>query len=673
LSSRKLNLRQKFLLTIIGLVAATSISIVLLLYHQLSEWLINEKYQQLHQKLDIIEGYIQQEIEQLRQDSLQLAQSPVTKGLLQSSDAELAGLIRQREWQESLTVLFHQTLATHPSYFKLRFMEYTPGKAETPANSAAKTPGSFEVFERLVAVKQGESIRFQPPQKLQPKSHREYIANSLSLKPNQVYLSEFSLNREFNEISPDKIITLRAVAPVYFNQQLSGFMVISLDASALFNRISSLIGKEVELYVYRHDGQFLYHPDNTKTKSFEFSGQFQYTMHQEFLGVDKLEKQADKQQGLVYKDSQQLFAMVQHSFAFDPLHPERKIRLALTQNYQSIRAISQQLSLSLLIVGLVITLLASVTGFILFRNLSRPIQQLLQSIEQFGKSQDITKLPVERNDEIGLLARSFQQMAEQVVEQTAKLQQENLVRRFTEKRLIKEEQELKRSNSELEKFAYVASHDLQEPLRKVQAFGDRLYERSHEQLDDKSRDYLQRMQSAAKRMSCLINDLLAFSRIATQGQAFKRCDLNEVLSGVLADLEIAIETSQTQIEIEPLPEIEADEPQIRQLLQNLLGNGLKFRKPQGQHKIKIWSKITEDKQHIELHVKDNGIGFDSQYGDRIFEVFQRLHARHEYEGTGIGLAICRKIVERHGGSIRAISEPNQGAEFIVTLPIEHSQ
>jgi light-regulated signal transduction histidine kinase (bacteriophytochrome) len=309
----------------------------------------------------------------------------------------------------------------------------------------------------------------------------------------------------------------------------------------------------------------------------------------------------------------------------------------------------------------------------LFRNLSRPIQQLLQSIEQFGKSQDITKLPVERNDEIGLLARSFQQMAEQVVEQTAKLQQENLVRRFTEKRLIKEEQELKRSNSELEKFAYVASHDLQEPLRKVQAFGDRLYERSHEQLDDKSRDYLQRMQSAAKRMSRLINDLLAFSRIATQGQAFKRCDLNEVLSGVLADLEIAIETSQTQIEIEPLPEIEADEPQIRQLLQNLLGNGLKFRKPQGQHKIKIWSKITEDKQHIELHVKDNGIGFDSQYGDRIFEVFQRLHARHEYEGTGIGLAICRKIVERHGGSIRAISEPNQGAEFIVTLPIEHSQ
>jgi signal transduction histidine kinase len=171
-------------------------------------------------------------------------------------------------------------------------------------------------------------------------------------------------------------------------------------------------------------------------------------------------------------------------------------------------------------------------------------------------------------------------------------------------------------------------------------------------------------------MSQLISDLLAFSRVATQGHPFTRQSLDNILDGVLSDLEIAIEKSNTIIKRESLPELDVDAAQFRQLFQNLVGNAIKFRRQDTRHIINIWSKLTPDSTKVRIHIKDNGIGLDPKYTDRIFEVFQRLHARSQYEGTGIGLAICRKIVERHGGTIDVISQPGEGAEFIIELPMQ---
>jgi len=230
----------------------------------------------------------------------------------------------------------------------------------------------------------------------------------------------------------------------------------------------------------------------------------------------------------------------------------------------------------------------------------------------------------------------------------------------------------------LEQFAYVASHDLQEPLRKIQAFGDRLRTRFHDQLAEQGRDYIERMLSSATRMRRLIDDLLLFSRVTTKPQSPARIDLDGVLGGVLADLEVGIEKAGAAIEAEPLPALEADPMQMRQLFQNLIGNALKFASPDTPPCIRIWAERAEAPSMDEappaaeewwnVSFQDNGIGFDEKYTDRIFQVFQRLHGRDEYEGTGVGLAICRKIVERHGGLIAARSQPGKGATFIVTLP-----
>jgi two-component system, LuxR family, sensor kinase FixL len=244
--------------------------------------------------------------------------------------------------------------------------------------------------------------------------------------------------------------------------------------------------------------------------------------------------------------------------------------------------------------------------------------------------------------------------------------------------------ELERSNRELEQFAYVASHDLQEPLRKIRTFSDRLQMICGDKLDDAANDCVGRVQTAAERMQRLIDELLALSRVTTQGQSFVPVDLAQVAHEVVSDLEVQIEQVNGRVEVEHLPTIHADPLQMRQLLQNLIGNGLKFRRIEEPPVVKIKAKFVHGRQQrnsrqpageerCRIVVEDNGIGFDEKHRERIFDIFQRLHPRDVYEGTGIGLALCRKIVERHGGRISARSVPGRGSTFEVLLPAVHSK
>jgi light-regulated signal transduction histidine kinase (bacteriophytochrome) len=226
-------------------------------------------------------------------------------------------------------------------------------------------------------------------------------------------------------------------------------------------------------------------------------------------------------------------------------------------------------------------------------------------------------------------------------------------------------QDLRRSNADLEQFAYVASHDLQEPLRMVASYTQLLSRRYRGRLDSDADDYIAFAVGGAMRMQRLISDLLSYSRVGTRGKPFQRVDTNDLLRQVCASLGAAIEESQAIITHDDLPMVLADEGQLGQLFQNLVGNAIKFRGPQpprvhmsARHTSGVW----------EFAVRDNGIGIDQEHFDRIFVIFQRLHNRDQYPGTGIGLAICKKIVERHGGRIWVQSQPGQGATFYFTLP-----
>ncbi len=236
--------------------------------------------------------------------------------------------------------------------------------------------------------------------------------------------------------------------------------------------------------------------------------------------------------------------------------------------------------------------------------------------------------------------------------------------------------DLERSNQELENFAYISSHDLQEPLRKIQAFGSRIMDREGDKLSTHGQDYLNRMLNASSRLQRLIDDLLTFSRLSSRACPFERVDLNRVLAEVHSDLEIAIQEAEATLEIGALPQIEADPTQMHQLFQNLIGNAIKFREEGRPPVIQVKAESFEQEpneaggQNRTMHqiqVVDNGIGFEEKYLDKIFNIFQRLEGRR-YPGSGIGLAICRKIALRHGGNLTAYSRSDEGAKFTVTLP-----
>jgi light-regulated signal transduction histidine kinase (bacteriophytochrome) len=265
------------------------------------------------------------------------------------------------------------------------------------------------------------------------------------------------------------------------------------------------------------------------------------------------------------------------------------------------------------------------------------------------------------------LEELVQQRTTELKTTNAQLQQEIGERRRTEAVLRHTADELARSNRDLEQFAYVASHDLQEPLRAVAGYVELLQHRMPEKLDPKAIQFITGAADGAIRMQTLINDLLAFSRVGTQGKGFRPTDLGAALDAALASLRVSIQETGARVTADPLPTLNVDGTQITQVFQNLIGNAIKFRSDQ---RPEVRVRVQRQADRWLFSICDNGIGLDPQYAERIFLIFQRLHTRRRYPGTGIGLAICKRIVERHEGRIWVESQPGQGAVFHFTLPDE---
>ncbi len=363
-------------------------------------------------------------------------------------------------------------------------------------------------------------------------------------------------------------------------------------------------------------------------------------------------------------------------------------------------------ALILFFVGVAVfgSMIIGFTYFSLYHLVVAPLAVIRAGTVRIGSGDLTHRIDLQQHDEIGQLAGDFNQMVSQLQrrndelsEKTAALTAEIADHHSTQATLLRlndtleariEERtrdlestnrELVRSNRELQEFAFVASHDLQEPLRKIRAFGDRLMDRYAPLLDERGLDYIRRMQSSSERLQSLIDALLTYSRVTTQARPFAPTDLNRVVQEVLADLDLRLQEVGGQVIVGDLTTVDADALQIRLLMQNLIGNALKFRSPGIAPIVSITGDWHDEQTHrngdrnglartYQLTVKDNGIGFEPEYAERIFQVFQRLHGRNEYEGTGVGLAICRKIVERHGGSITATGTPGCGATFSIVLP-----
>ncbi len=367
------------------------------------------------------------------------------------------------------------------------------------------------------------------------------------------------------------------------------------------------------------------------------------------------------------------------------IHDEKQIGTIFVK--ASLEGVQDHLRSMLMLSG--ISLLASLLISFMLSSavqhyISRPILDLSDAARLITQRKDYSlRAAKHTEDEIGQLTDSFNQMLSDIetrdadltnayedlqLQVKARFHAEEELKNLNEKleqRVEERTKELKRSNEELEQFAYVASHDLQEPLRMVSSFMQLLERRYKGSLGNEADQWISFAVDGAKRMQSLIQDLLAFSRVGTQGKPMGPVDCEEVLKQVLSSLELSVKETGALITHDPMPQVMGDATQLSQLFQNLLANAMKFHGAQSPV-----IKITASKQKslCKFSVKDKGIGIDPQFFDRIFVIFQRLHSRDEYQGTGIGLAVCRKIVERHRGSIWVESKPGHGTTFHFTIP-----
>lgn len=334
-------------------------------------------------------------------------------------------------------------------------------------------------------------------------------------------------------------------------------------------------------------------------------------------------------------------------------------------NYDELLGTSESLRNRMALVSLGALLLASLVAVYITRGVVGPVSRLCQSMTRFGQGDMDARAAVETRDELAELAATFNTMAEAQQSSNKLMANEIAIRRKAEIKLERQTKLLKVSNKELEQFAYVASHDLQEPLRIIVSYLQLLGKRYGGLLDADGMRFLEAASNGANRMRNLIRGLLEYSRITSRGKAPEFVDASRVMADVLDELALRVEEKKAEVRTGELPTIAMDPTQLHQLLINLVGNGLKYNDNE-KPEVEIWAE--QGDCGWLFHVRDNGIGIDSKYFERIFGVFQRLHSRAKYTGTGIGLALCKRIVERHDGMVTVRSVPGEGSTFSFFIP-----
>ncbi len=397
------------------------------------------------------------------------------------------------------------------------------------------------------------------------------------------------------------------------------------------------------------------------------------------LGIDISEKQPGNQdlnsQSLIFSDTE--FNGKKYYGAVLPIYSNSKNIAAIAAFYSKSNfhaATLKIIKLISLVYLLGIIIVVPTTIFIVIRTIINPIKNISNMMRKIAREKDFnTMLEVSRNDEIGDLAASFNEMIANLRQSTTsidKLNAEIAERKRAEEKMRLLNEDLENANNELKNFAYVASHDLREPLRKITSFGSLLENSIKNKLEPDDAENLHFMIDGAKRMNQMIDGLLSYSRASANEPHLENVELDKIIDDLQKfELDLLLKETHTIINIlKPLPVIRADSVQIRQLLQNLIANGIKYQKKGNIPQITITSRPAENGM-VRIEIADNGIGIPPEYQQAVFTMFKRLHSRTEYEGTGIGLAVCKKIVHRHKGQIGVESQPGKGSTFWFTVPL----
>ncbi len=798
------------------LVWLATATVGILVYRGSKDHLIQASTDRLQHTATVVRVRLNSSVEAIGSDARFLAATPPVEGLVRIWTARGRGFkldpvtaISDREWRGQLAEIFNVFLENRPSYFRISFA------------------GLGDRGREFVAVeKRNERIVRATSAELRHLSDHFSYEEAVKQAKGEVFISEIRPNADSSDATRFGVPILRASTPVFtVNGDLFGLITIDVDMRETFGILREQAGNDRTLYLANERGELLTRSD--LSPGFEYEQGRVYLLQDIFpdaeavvLGdglstrIEETKSASGVPVSAYFERVEFGLGSVRHPLVIGVTSPHEQVLAAVTQVRNR---------------SIFITFLFSFAGIALVLAFSRylldPLSRITRAISRFGSEDLGEDLPLDRTDEIGVLARTYVAMSEKIQEQVVKLENEERrqrailqtsaegiivtdssgtveafnpaaehilgytaddaigrnvdemiepqvpgngsttsppgqsghlwtrmarggeadgrrsdgrtvpllvtwsgfdlngekkytfflqdisdrkqaerVREQLVEALDKERLRLKRlsetleervkqrtmdlvrinralgqRNRELQDFAFVASHDLQEPLRKIRSFADLLKTEQGAALSEEAQFYVERMYESADRMSRLISDLLAFSSVTTTDQPYESIDLKLVVKDALSELRGTIEQTGAEVTIEELPIIEADPTQIRQLLHHLVENALKFRRPDVRPIVRVYCLPDEEcaksagEDFCCIVVEDNGTGFDEKYLDRIFSPFQRLHGNDEYEGTGMGLSICRRIVERHEGSITATSVPGRGSRFIVKLPVSQKK
>lgn len=622
------SISSRLALVMVLIVTLTAVLASALIFSRLNSVLIDSTSGDLEREAEIQATKFISRIDELTRDTLLLANTPPIQGIIR---ANVAGTdptdgSTLAMWRQRLEVIFEGLIRNKPDYLQVRYI------------------GIDDQGRELVRVDRDlntAEVRIVETTALQQKGTEPYFISAINKDSGQVDLSPINLNREQGVIEKPYMPVIRSSTPVVdqTSGEVFGIVVINLAVESALRELTTGVDTKQTHYVANQDGHYLVHP--RREREFEFEHGVQAQAQSDFPLLETLMHNGAHVESRVDTDNQQVLSAL--AVTFGPQASAQKLYHVVTDGFNDITVVSRDVAKQAALLIIALAGIAFVVGTILARRIVSPIEKLAESVRNLDVDNTTLSIPSSLPDEAGELARALENSLD-------------AVRRRNDQLVAK--------NKELEQFAYIASHDLQEPVRTITSFSTMLHSRYLDQFDERGQKSLNFILDSCQRMQSLIHGLLEYSRLGKKAEP-ENVDFAAMIKGVIDDLHASIESKNASISVGSLPELHVFAVEVRLLFQNLLGNALKFTRPDVTPVVAI--EATRQGRAWQFSVTDNGLGIAPEAREKVFMIFQRLQNRNEYEGTGIGLAHCRKIVEMHGGNIWIEDAPGGGSRFMFTL------
>lgn len=652
-SRPEMTIMRRIVAPLVLLILVGNLVVVSLMLDSLDEQLLQKEQLSLQRQINQQAARLENELGRLVQSALFVAQTPPIQGLVRARDNAGFDPLEQSDeaaWKRRLVQIFQSMMSVDDDLVQVRLIQ----------------PDGQE-YIRVDRYGPGRTVRLVPEDQLQDKSSRPYFRRALELKGGEVDVSEIEYNREFGKVVEPPEPVIRAGTPV-LDTAGEFFMVVTLNRAMRrdLEQIRSIGGAEESFTLTNHRGDYLV--NRVPEREFAFEGGRRANIVDDvpdaraLLDGSRAEIVGSVVDTRGAEPVQRVVAM--RSIPFNPSMPNEYLIVAGQSSHDQATAIRRNLLGTVYLVVAVVGLLSSLIALAVAWRIAAPIIRMRDAVVRRGLETRDDELPLEVEGEIGELAQSFSQFLSELRSRQNRLEHEILQRKVALAHLEVKNDQLEFANKESEQFVYIASHDLQEPVRTVKSFVHLLGTEYADKLDANGRQILDFLDKSTSRMSELIKGLLDYSRLGRKGEAVP-VDMQELLDLICQDLTTRIKERNATVEYANLPTVCGYPTELRALLQNLLTNALKFARPDVPPVVDI--KATHQGREWLFEVTDNGIGIAEEHFEKIFLIFQRLHGRDGYEGSGIGLAHCKKIIEMHGGKIWLQSSPGEGTTFYFTL------